>query len=72
MKSARVQVRVHGAIFCISVLFGLSLITFKIIDREQLLFAAVLFFVFGEVVLGVTRYCGPALDEKNNFGGKRG
>lgn len=59
MKPARYVVRVHTAVFCISVIFGLSLFSFfGVIERNQLLLATIFLFVFGETVLGMAYLLG--------------
>lgn len=64
MKPARYKVRVHGVIFCVSVLSAILLFAFDVIGRGHLLPVTVFLFSFGEVVLVSTRYCGPALEQR--------
>lgn len=66
MKPARIQVRTHGSIFCLAVLFGLCLLVFHVINRGQLLYVSLFLMGFGEVVFVVTRYCGPTLEKSLN------
>lgn len=62
MKSARYVVRVHAAVFCVAVLFGLSLFSFfGAIEKSRLLLATTFLFVFGETVLGIAHLLGKTL-----------
>lgn len=58
MKPARYSIRVHGAVFCLAVLFSVLLSAFDVVKTEQIFFVAAFLFIYGEVVLGAERIFG--------------
>lgn len=72
MKPARYNLRVHGAIFCAAVLFGVFLIFLGFIGRDQLLVSAAFLFVHGEFVFFCSVYCGSVLEGRVDSRGRGG
>jgi hypothetical protein len=65
MRPARRFIRVHAALFCLSVLFcAVVLMGAGAIGREDLLPATLLALAFAEASVAAARYVGPVLQRR--------